>query len=306
MPATVQDFILILNTFFPAYFPLTQALLIIFTIASLQQVFQYHTNQRTEPRQRNITAWLQAAAQILQAAYVPDNDPYIDDDEAASRFQYVEDICGDLGPVFEMLGLSADEDLLSTLQPKPALILTSARRFCAFCPPQTRFRTLRLPTRPQAVRVLHRDFTWRKGLVLVGHCATCKSDYYPDRITYRGEVGERIQQLEYDATHLRISKHGLWVDRRIARTQENAVREFRAGWANFANWINSTVDEGPTITYRQSKRLFVEHFSRRLLVAHGFSVAFRHHTCKEEVVSLCISIYNVKSVIYAKKMAPLL
>ena len=48
----------------------------------------------------------------------------------------------------------------------------------------------------------------------------------------------------------------------------------------------------------------------------GFSIAsscitssqtqIRHHTCKEKMVSLCIAIYNVKSVIYAKKMMLLL
>ena len=38
----------------------------------------------------------------------------------------------------------------------------------------------------------------------------------------------------------------------------------------------------------------------------GVGVYAAHHTCKEEMVSSCIAIYNVKSVIYAKKMAPLL
>ena len=31
-----------------------------------------------------------------------------------------------------------------------------------------------------------------------------------------------------------------------------------------------------------------------------------HHTCKEKMVISCIAIYNVKSVIYAKKMVLLL
>ena len=32
----------------------------------------------------------------------------------------------------------------------------------------------------------------------------------------------------------------------------------------------------------------------------------KHHTCKEEMISSCIAIYNVKFVIKAKKMVPLL
>ena len=31
-----------------------------------------------------------------------------------------------------------------------------------------------------------------------------------------------------------------------------------------------------------------------------------HHTCKEEMISSCIAIYNVKFAIKAKKMVPLL
>ncbi|EKM48949.1 uncharacterized protein PHACADRAFT_107890, partial [Phanerochaete carnosa HHB-10118-sp] len=159
--------------------------------------------------------------------------------------------------------------------PEPLkVILTSPHTSCTRCPPTTRFRSLRLRTKTQNTRVLDASFFWRKGVLLVGHCPSCGADHYPDRITYRGVQGERLQRLEYQATYLRISKHGLWVDRRVALGQENAVREFRAGWSNFAKWISAMTRDGPAMTYRQSRRLFIEHFGRRLLLAHGHSASF--------------------------------
>lgn len=64
------------------------------------------------------------------------------------------------------------------------------------------------------------------------------------------------------------------MDLKIALAQENAVVRFHAGWANFAEWLDETVGGKQLVTARQSKRLFIEHFSRRLLVAHGKSDGF--------------------------------
>jgi hypothetical protein len=82
-----------------------------------------------------------------------------------------------------------------------------------------------------------------------------------------------------------VSKHGVWVDKQIALLQENSLHRFHAGWSNFADWVNDSVpfaeddsvpstgeDSVPSnkrkFTYRQSQRLFIEHFSRRLLLFH--------------------------------------
>ncbi|KAJ7675228.1 hypothetical protein B0H17DRAFT_1240553, partial [Mycena rosella] len=110
----------------------------------------------------------------------------------------------------------------------------------------------------------------------VAHCAQCSADYYPDRITYQSPgIVDRLERLEYDAEVLRVSKQGVWVSREIAVAQEKALHRFHSGWSNWADWVNNcTGDPKNKVTYRQSQRLFLEHFSRRLLVAHGKSDGF--------------------------------
>ena len=93
----------------------------------------------------------------------------------------------------------------------------------------------------ESVRVLDANFAWVTADLFVAHCSVCRSDYYLDRITYRGEDNERLQKLEYNATYLRISKHGIWAHRQIAVVQEKALLRFHAGWSNFADWINDTI-----------------------------------------------------------------
>lgn len=88
-------------------------------------------------------------------------------------------------------------------------------------------------------------------------------------MTYIGPDGSRIERLECNTDFLRVSKHGIWVHRKVAVAQEKAVARFHSGWSNFADWINETTKDSQKLTYRQSKRLFVEHFGRRLLLVHG-------------------------------------
>ncbi|KAJ7237135.1 hypothetical protein C8J57DRAFT_1479079 [Mycena rebaudengoi] len=80
--------------------------------------------------------------------------------------------------------------------------------------------------------------------------------------------------MEYDAAYLRVSKHGIWMDRRIALAQENAILRFHSGWFNFAEWLSDTIGALPKVTTRQSQRLYFEHFSRRLIISHGLQAAF--------------------------------
>ncbi|KAF7342706.1 hypothetical protein MSAN_02028500 [Mycena sanguinolenta] len=47
------------------------------------------------------------------------------------------------------------------------------------------------------------------------------------------------------------------------------VHRFHAAWANFAEWVNDSTCSTRKFTYRQSQRLFVEHFARRLLLFHN-------------------------------------
>lgn len=280
MSGTVLELILVLETYFPPDLPIINALCVLGTIAALCPILLLHRQQRTEPRQPMRTAWLRTTAQILMAAFGnSDLLEYLDEDEEQRFASFANDIAGDLDGMYELMGLETNPDnFLSSLSrfPMPGTeIIITSRQVCRFCPPTTRFRSLRREATPQPVHVLGKDFIWRRGMLFVAHCRSCQADYYPDRITFIGGNGRRIQQLEYDAAYLKISKHGIWCARRVAVAQENAIREFRAGWSNFANWINAmTPSDSPHITYRQSQRLFMEHFGRRLLVAHNHAETF--------------------------------
>jgi hypothetical protein len=132
---------------------------------------------------------------------------------------------------------------------------------------------------------LDRTFHWIEAELLIAHCASCRADYFPDHITYRDLQNARRERLELSPDYLRVSKHGVWVDKQIALLQENSLDRFHAGWSNFADWVNDSVPsaEGDPVPstredsvpsnkkkfiYRQSQRLFIKHFSRRLLVFH--------------------------------------
>ncbi|KAJ7669640.1 hypothetical protein B0H17DRAFT_1162224 [Mycena rosella] len=162
-------------------------------------------------------------------------------------------------------------------QPRP--ILVTSRLDCKFCPPDG---TNRIPSlhrrkkgKDQKVWLLDASFRWVSADLVIAHCTKCRADYYPDRITQVANGRRRSQQLEYDAEFLRVSKSGVWVHRKIARSQEKALNRFHSGWSNFAEWVNDTGDDiNVKFTYRQAKRLFLEHFARRLLVAHGKADSF--------------------------------
>lgn len=53
--------------------------------------------------------------------------------------------------------------------------------------------------------------------------------------------------------------------------QEKTILPTQAGWANYAALMNDKYGSGTNVflPVRQSQRMFVEHFSRRLLQAHG-------------------------------------
>ncbi|KAF7344089.1 hypothetical protein MVEN_01698600 [Mycena venus] len=53
------------------------------------------------------------------------------------------------------------------------------------------------------------------------------------------------------------------------RTPELGLHRFHSGWSNFADWVNDCTSSERKFTYRQSQRLWTEHFSRRLLVFHN-------------------------------------
>lgn len=110
-----------------------------------------------------------------------------------------------------------------------------------------------------------------KAIVVVAQCSQCDAIYYPDKIIYRPSADDRQkrQMLESHPTYLCISKSGIWVERSVSVMQEKAMHRFTAGWSNFANFVSDLSDSEKKITKHQAKKLFIEHFARRLLIAHG-------------------------------------
>ncbi|KAJ7710189.1 hypothetical protein B0H16DRAFT_1480757 [Mycena metata] len=105
--------------------------------------------------------------------------------------------------------------------------------------------------------------------------STCKADYYPNMITRKVPRQKCTQELEYDIEYLWVLKHSVWVHRKIAFPQENVLHHFHLGWSNFADWVNNTTNNiNISLIYGQSQHLFIEHFSRHLLVAYGKMAGF--------------------------------
>ncbi|KAJ7483117.1 hypothetical protein B0H11DRAFT_1723416 [Mycena galericulata] len=275
MSPTVRDLILILQIFFPSELSMHKALYLLGVIISLYPLLRLHLNQRRQPRQRTRTAWLKSILVLLKAAFKEDD---IHPPTWASGIdrsdEYADYICRDLGPLYMMLGL--DPDNLQAPSPSPPFpsprrVLCTTRLSCVFCPVADLniVPTLRRREKSQTVWLLDNTFHWVEADLLVAHCATCHADYYPDCITFRDEENGRRQRLEMTPQYIRVSKHGIWVDRKIAVFQEKALDRFHAGWSNFADWLNESTGSKKKLTYRQSQRLFIEHFSRRLLLFHG-------------------------------------
>ncbi|KAJ7606878.1 hypothetical protein FB45DRAFT_982898 [Roridomyces roridus] len=259
MVASVKDLRLILELFFPPELAMQQAIYVLTPLTGWKKTIQVLLTRAFEDEANGVEAWLTGIN---------------------SASEYTNYICADIDKIYLLLGLThANSDPSSFAFRSPPPILTTSRLNCRYCPPAHRNLIPSLRRRRkgkmQSIWVLNSSFEWESATLVVGHCATCKADYYPDRITRVGTGRERAEVLEYDAEYLRVSKSGIWVHRRIALAQEKALQCYHSGWSNFADWINGlTQDINVTFTYRQSQRLFLEHFSRRLLISHDKSTTF--------------------------------
>ncbi|KAK6996147.1 hypothetical protein R3P38DRAFT_2655422 [Favolaschia claudopus] len=276
MPPTVSDLVLVLQLFLPAGLSIEGAFYLIGVIISSYPLLRLHINQRRQPHQPARTAWTKTILTLLKAAFKSDSDE--DDLVWATGMDFTPDdfaqrICDDLEPLYNMLGLNPQNLAAQSpglLFPTPRRILCTSRLSCAFCPVADLniIPTLRRRVDNQTVWILDESFCWVQADLVIAHCATCRADYFPDRITYKDANGRRRQKLELSTDFLRISKHGIWAHKKIALFQEHAVHRLHAGWSNLAELINDFTGTQRKLTYRQSQRLFVEHFSRRLLHFH--------------------------------------
>ncbi|KAJ7168270.1 hypothetical protein C8R43DRAFT_1158379 [Mycena crocata] len=253
MIPSLGNFVVILQLYFSPEFSLQRAFYIITVLAATYPLFQLHLNQRREPHQPRVTAWLTSIFELLVDAFDSKHEhPYFLPDLTAGLG---ERLCRDLEQLYHLLGI---DDPSAQLFPAAHIILATPRWDCIFC-----------ATRDTHLRSDAAD-------LFVAYCPKCDAEYYPDRITYRRDstLPGRLQRLEHNARYLRVSKHGIWMDRRVALAQESAIVRFHSGWANFAEWLSDTINTGPRVTTRQSQRLYFEHFSRRLISSHGLEDTF--------------------------------
>ncbi|KAJ7481328.1 hypothetical protein B0H11DRAFT_2419421 [Mycena galericulata] len=291
MGAAVRELIFVLQLFFPPELAMQQAIYVLGVLIALYPVLRLHANQLNEARrQAPVTGWMKSLKSLLIQAFQEEADD-VEAWTTGLNFapEYAGYICRDLDRLYTLLGLNhnnADPASFIFRQPRPVLV--TSRLNCKFCPAANRNLVPSLRRRrkgnQQSVWLLDSSFKWVSADLLVAHCATCKADYYPDRITRVGHGRQRSELLEYDAQFLRVSKSGIWVDRKIAIAQEKALQRFHSGWSNFADWVNDTTEDiNVKFTYRQSQRLFLEHFARRLLIAHRKADTFScdaHSTAK--------------------------
>ena len=268
MTATVRDLIIVLETFLLGSLSMEHGLYILVMVASLYPLLRLHLHQQTEPHQPRETAWLKSILFLLARAFRSEDqaaEAWLDDGIA---MEYAQDLCRDLDVLYEYLGLDSSDHTKSFF-PKPPALLCTSRIDCVICPPGNGHRTLRRRTKVQTIWILDATFTWHNADLFIAQCPSCRADYYPDRVLYKGLDNSRCQKLECDANYLRVSKHGIWVHRKIAIAQEKALCRFHAGWSNFADWLNDTIGGKIRMTYHQTQRLYLEHFTRCLLVTHG-------------------------------------
>ncbi|KAJ7347200.1 hypothetical protein DFH08DRAFT_1001888, partial [Mycena albidolilacea] len=283
MTATVRDLILILQVFFPDDLSLHKALYLFGVIISLYPLLRLHLNQRRQPRQPAQTAWMKAFRDLLIAAFRPEDEHSSIWAAGLDRSrEYADYICEDLASLYMMLGLNP-YDLVAPSPPPlssdPRTVLCTPHLSCVFCPAGDLniTPTLRRVKKPHSVWLLDNTLRWVEADLIIAHCASCQADYHPDCITYRDNDNHRLQRLETTAQYIRMSKHGVWAHRQIAILQENVLNRFHSGWSNFADWLNDSTGSRRKMTYRQSQRLFIEHFSRRLLLFHNKHANF---TCE--------------------------
>ncbi|KAJ7433121.1 hypothetical protein B0H11DRAFT_1759289 [Mycena galericulata] len=276
MIPTLGNFIAILQLYFLHQFSLQRAFYILTVLVATYPLYRLHLNQRQEPRQPQETAWLRSIVAILARSFNSKHEhSYFVPEEDSVGTQLSQRVCRDLEQLYHLLGI--DDNDSAPLFPEPHRIICTTRLHCTLCPSEDGSTpTLRRHGKPQQIRFLDADFRWVQAELYVAYCPRCRAEYYPDRITYqRGNNSYgRIQKLECQATYLRVSKHGIWMDRRVALAQENAILRFHSGWSNFADWLSDTMDSSPRITTRQSQRLYFEHFARRLITAHGLEDTF--------------------------------
>lgn len=189
MRTFVHDLIHVLESCFPKELSLHRALYALLVVVSLYPLFLLHQNQQHESR-IGWTGWISAMVLALDDGFHPQREnPEVwekDGDPGPGTSVFAENMLEDVEVLWDVLGLAADpeREFLRNLQPVP-LILHTLRLDCAICPPHNQPATLRRRESPKRVMVIDDNFRWHRATLYIAHCPKCKSDYYPDRYTFK-------------------------------------------------------------------------------------------------------------------------
>ncbi|KAF9061767.1 hypothetical protein BDP27DRAFT_1428618 [Rhodocollybia butyracea] len=268
---TVGEIAMFLEMYFPSTVSFQTALAALCTLLSIYPLLALHRNQLREPRQPQHTAWKRGIAQVITDSFGMVSNFAEDGWMSQEEVQDCADsLARNVKSLFNLLNLGTDPDFIHRTNSRP--IICTTFQDCILCPVTIGHpKSLRRREKFLEVSLLDQSLKWVTATLAVAHCKSCGADYYPDRIVFSHleRNGTRQQRLVYDAQYLRISKHGIWVHRHIAILQERAIIRFHSGWSSFAEWLSDSIKGGgKAITYRQSKQLYIEHFSRRLLIFH--------------------------------------
>lgn len=175
--------------------------------------------------------------------------------------------------IYDFLGVGSDSesDRNSSLYPLSPIILVSPHEICAVCPQDELHSLCRQADSQPHYLDLH--YHWCKALLYVAYCPWCCFQYFPNQYSFKED--EHFQWLESNPMYICVSKWGVWMHYKIAEAQKHAVFCFHCGWSNFASWINNVLQQKPAVTNWQAQRLFTEHMSHRLLLAHGSIYEFK-------------------------------
>lgn len=220
--ATVQDLILVLQAFFPGDLDLTRALYVLAILPTLYPLLHLHRNQFMQPRQRDNTGWMTAIWALIYAAFHPEiTDPNRWPGNGPGR-RTAEKMYNHIDNIYRCLDIDNNHNNNHPqvpIFPDSRLVLCTQRKNCIICPASTSAKFLRKRGTGWSVKLIGADYKVHDAYLIVAYCRTCGSRYYPDRITYRSELG-RLQKFEWECTYLRVSKHGIWVARHLAIAQE--------------------------------------------------------------------------------------
>jgi hypothetical protein len=278
------DFITFANFYLPRRLPFHFFNLLFNSLTTLLPLFRLDRFQLENGRRKVETGWIRGIKKLLSHSFNRGRELYASDeavhgvtDERQQRvISEVENMYtslwdeepGDMHLHNNGLDLPSNPFALPP-DLQTTLLVTNITQ-CTFCPgtvPLTKAKEFR------EIHLINRAYRKVPGILAIATCRLCKADFYPDRVTFlTASSGQeprlRRQNFINDTEYLQISKPGsLWVHRSIAVAQAQSILQ-RSSILGFQKWFNASYggpeSYHPSLTHRQSQRLFVEHMVRTI------------------------------------------